>query len=97
MGWRLEVNRTRRDRGSFPPFGEMLIECVDDHDHQVSDQIMWAVSGDYDDANSPVTSGSLTSDMGEEWKYWCVDVLDWVSDASVEDERMSALALLQMN
>ena len=27
----------------------------------------------------------------------CVDVLDWVSDASVEDERMSALALLQMN
>ena len=61
--------------GILPSFGEMLIECVDDHDHQVSDRITWAVSGDYDNANSPVTSGSLTSDMGEEWKNWCV----WMS------------------
>ena len=58
--------------GILPSFGEMLIDCVDDHDHQVSDRIMCLVT---DDANSPVTSGSLTSDMGEEWKNWC----EWMS------------------
>ena len=53
-------------------------------------------SGDADDDNSPVTSGSLTSDLGEVWKTSCVDDPDWESDVSAEERSTSELALLQM-
>ena len=56
-GSRLEVTRTGWDRGSNPSFGEMLFECVDDHNNDVPDWRMWAVSGDTDDDNSLVTIG----------------------------------------
>ena len=65
----------------LPSLGEMLVECVEDHNREVSDRRMWAVSGDNDDDNSLVTSGSLSSDLGEEWKKWCVDDPDWERDA----------------
>ena len=32
---------------------------------------VWAASGDNDDDNSLVTSGSLSPERGEEWKNWC--------------------------
>ena len=54
---------------------------------------MWAVSGDTDDDNSPVMRGTLSPDMGEVWKNWCVEDPDWESEVSAEHGRMSELAL----
>ena len=61
----------------------------------MSDRSIWALSGDNDDDNSLVTSGSLSSDLGEEWKNWCVDDPDWASDVSAKDGRMNELSLFQ--
>ena len=69
---------------------------VVDHNREMSDRRLWAVSGDNDDDNSLVTSGSLSSDLCEEWKNWCVDDPDWVSDVSAGEGRTSENALLQM-
>ena len=66
--------------GIIPSYGDMLVECLDDHNSEVSEQVDWrmlAVSGDSGDDNYPVTSGSLSSDLGEEWKNWkseCIGV-----------------------
>ena len=61
-------------------FGDILVECVDGYNNEVSEQAdwrVWAGSGDNDNDNSPVTSGSLSPDMGGEWKNWCVEDPDW--------------------
>ena len=55
--------------------------CVDDHNSEV-----WAVSGNIDDDNSSVTSGSLSSDLAEVWKNGCVDDPDWESGRGWEKE-----------
>ena len=47
--------------------------------------MMWAVSSATDDDNPPLTSGSLSPDLGEEWKHWRVEDPDWESDVSAED------------
>ena len=52
--------------GSIPSFGTMMVECVDDHNREMSDRRMWAASGHNDDDNSLVTSGSLSSNSDEE-------------------------------
>ena len=43
-----------------------------------------------------MTSGPLTSDLGEVWNKWCVDDADWESNVSAEDGSMSEVALLWM-
>ena len=72
---------------------------MDDHNNEVSEQegwSMWAVSGEIDDDNTLVTSGSFSPDLGEEWKNWCVEDPECESDFSAEDGRMSESPLLQM-
>ena len=75
------VNRLRKNglalrgdsnAGINPSFGDMVVECVDDHNSEVSDWRMRALQGDTDDDKSLVTSGFLSSDLGEERKNWCV-------------------------
>ena len=42
--------------GIIPSFGNMLAECVEDHNSELSellDQSVWAVAGDTDEDNSP--------------------------------------------
>ena len=46
------INSNASRSGNFPSFGKMLIECLDDHNSEVPDRRMWAVSGDTDDDNS---------------------------------------------
>ena len=75
-----------------PSFGDMLVECVDDHNNEVWEHVdwsMWAVSGDNDDDNPPVTGGSLSPDLDKEWQNWCAEDPDWESGVTVEDGRMS--------
>ena len=54
------------------------------------------MSADNVDDNSLVTCGSLSLNLGEEWKNWCVEDPDWESDVWAKDGRMSELDLLQM-
>ena len=77
----------------------MLVECVENHNSAVSEQVdwrMWAVSGDNNDEKSLVTSGSLSLYLVEKWKKLCAEDPDCGSDVSAEDGRTSKSGLLQM-